>query len=626
MKKHAFSLFLACFTCYSSGSESFNEIENMTIEGTHIENSLLTDALPSIIINKDEIEAFATNSIADVLRGQAGIDISQQGGAGGLTFLSIRGGDPNFVVILIDGVKVNDPTNSRGGAFDLASIDPALVESIKVFYGGYSSVYGTDALSGVVSIKTKGYQQGEIGRVSLKVSNDESIGATVNLALPLLDVAEMSVSASIQEGDDSTFSDDFSRKQLITSIQSYSNSTTQWQLGGFYSEGEGLSFPEDSGGERLAVIRTPEQRDFTQSNLKADIQQKIGNNLSFNLSSAWSQREEDISNPGIASGVLDGVPAIDSQSDYDRFDLTGAANYKASEQINLAVGLAWSDEKGDLKSVIDFGAPVPADYTLQRTTQAVFAEVAINPNDQLNIMLGARHDKTDKLQANTHKVIVSYQLSSSMLFSGHVSQGFKLPSFFALAHPFVGNSELKPEESENIEFSIQSDIFDNAEIRISAYQNTYSNLVDFDPIAFTNVNRTKIRAKGLEAQLKLPISDKVSLDTQITHTTINTFNPDVTLRRRPEWKGSMSLSYRPTEQLNLTSRLVINNGYYDSSIPTGLVELEGFTQWDMSARWKVNTKTSIRLNIQNALNSNHEEGVGFNNLGRQLTAKISRQF
>lgn len=270
MKKHAFSLFLACFTCYSSGSESFNEIENMTIEGTHIENSLLTDALPSIIINKDEIEAFATNSIADVLRGQAGIDISQQGGAGGLTFLSIRGGDPNFVVILIDGVKVNDPTNSRGGAFDLASIDPALVESIKVFYGGYSSVYGTDALSGVVSIKTKGYQQGEIGRVSLKVSNDESIGATVNLALPLLDVAEMSVSASIQEGDDSTFSDDFSRKQLITSIQSYSNSTTQWQLGGFYSEGEGLSFPEDSGGERLAVIRTPEQRDFTQSNLKAD--------------------------------------------------------------------------------------------------------------------------------------------------------------------------------------------------------------------------------------------------------------------------------------------------------------------------------------------------------------------
>jgi len=626
MNKKTLPLFLACFSFHSAGNNLVQEIESMTIEGTYIENSLLTDSLPSIIIKKDEIEAFATNNIADVLRGQAGIDISQQGGAGGLTFLSIRGGDPNFVVILIDGVKVNDPTNSRGGAFDLAAIDPDLVESITVFYGGYSSVYGTDALSGVVSIKTKRYQQGEIGRVSLKVSNDETIGATVNLALPLLDIAEMSVSASIQEGDGSTFSDDFSRKQLITSIQSYSNSTTQWQLGSFYSEGEGLSFPEDSGGERLAVIRTPERRDFTQNNLKADIQQKIGNDLSFNLSSAWSQREEDISNPGIASGVLDGVPPIESQSSYDRFDLTGATNYSASEKVNLALGLAWSEEKGDVKSIIDFGSPVPADYKLQRQTRAIFAEAAITPNELLNIILGARHDKTDKLQANTHKVIVSYQIIPSMLLSGHVSQGFKLPSFFALAHPFVGNVELKPEESENIELSLQSDVFDKAKLRISAYQNTYSNLVDFDPIAFTNVNRTKIRVKGFEAQLKLPISDEVNFDTQITHTKINTFDPKVTLRRRPEWKGSMTLSYRPTEQVNLTNRLVVNNGYADSSIPTGLVDLGSFTQWDISAHWKINTKTSVRLNIQNVLDSDHEEGVGFNNLGRQASVNISRNF
>ncbi|WP_441003545.1 TonB-dependent receptor plug domain-containing protein [Pseudocolwellia agarivorans] len=626
MKNKLSPLFLACLAFYSSHSAFAQDIENMTVEGTHIENSVLMGAIPSITINKETIDALATNSIADVLRGEAGIDISQQGGAGGLTFLSIRGGDPNFVVILIDGVKVNDPTNSRGGAFDLASIDPALVESIQVFYGGFSSVYGTDALSGVVSIKTKGFQPGEIGQASLTVSADQSIGASVKLAIPVLDVAELSVSASLEDGDDSTFSDEFKRKQLITSIQSYANSDTQWQIGGFYSQGESASFPEDSGGDRLSVIRTPETKEFTQNNLKADIQQKIDNKFNVNFSAAWAQREEDISNPGIATGVLDGVSAIDSNSNYDRFDVSAVGHYKASDIVDLALGIAWSDEEGEMQSIIDFGAPVPADYVLDRQTRAVFAEAAVNPNDQLNILLGARHDKTNKLQANTHKIIVSYQLNPAVSLSSHISKGFKLPSFFALAHPFVGNSELKPEESENIEVSLQSKVFTDGELRLSAYQNTYSNLVDFDPIAFINVNRSKVRAKGIEAQLKLPLSEKINLATQITHTKIDTFEQDVTLRRRPEWKGSITLTYRPTELFSLTSRFVVNEGYYDSSIPTGMIELEGFNQLDVSARWAVNDKTSIRINMQNTFDSDHEEGVGFENPGRQASLNISRKF
>jgi len=626
MIKHALSVFFACISCQSFADSAVKQVESITIEGTHIKSKLLLSGISSIKISQEEIEALTTNSIADILRGQAGIDISQQGGAGGLTFLSIRGGDPNFVVILIDGVKVNDPTNSRGGAFDLASIDPTLIESIDVFYGGFSSVYGTDALSGVLSIKTKKYQKGKLGSASLTISDDKSVGASLNLALPLFDIANMSINASLQEGDNSTFTDDFSRKQLITSIQSTSNSPTQWQLGTFFSQGDGLSFPEDSGGDRLAVIRTPEQKEFIQNNIKADLQHQLNSDLSFSLSSAWSNREEDINNPGIASGVLDGVPAIESNSDYDRFDLTATANYNVVDNTTLALGFAWSDENGEMLSVIDFGAPVPADYTLKRQTRSAFAEVAIKASEQLNIMLGARHDKTDKLQANTHKIIVNYQINESLLLSGHIGQGFKLPSFFALGHPFVGNSLLQPEESENIEFSLQKDVFDNGNFRLSIYQNTYSNLVDFDPIAFTNVNRAKIRAKGAEAQFSLPLSDTLNFNTQITHTKLTTFDSDVTLRRRPEWKGSATINYTPTQALSFTTRFLINDGYYDSSIPTGLLELDSFTQLDLSANYSFNNKTKARFVLQNALNSDHEEGVGFSNLGRQLSANISTSF
>lgn len=88
-----------------------NDIEVLSVIGSHIKQT----NLPKITLSSDQIQALSVTSFADVLRGLPGIDISQQGGSSGLTFLSIRGGEPNFVVVLIDGVKVNDPTNSRGG-------------------------------------------------------------------------------------------------------------------------------------------------------------------------------------------------------------------------------------------------------------------------------------------------------------------------------------------------------------------------------------------------------------------------------------------------------------------------------------------------------------------------------
>ncbi len=81
--------------------------------------------------------------------------VDQVGGRGGTGSLYMRGADPNYTLVLVDGVRVNDPTNARGGSFDFSALDMADVERVEIARGPYSAVYGGDALAGVINIVTR---------------------------------------------------------------------------------------------------------------------------------------------------------------------------------------------------------------------------------------------------------------------------------------------------------------------------------------------------------------------------------------------------------------------------------------------------------------------------------------
>ena len=90
-----------------------------------------------------------------LLRRVPGVHIGQPGSRGGRASIYTRGLDPNHTLILIDGVRMNDPTNNRGGSFDLSTLDPAGVERIEISRGSISAVHGSDAIAGVVNIITR---------------------------------------------------------------------------------------------------------------------------------------------------------------------------------------------------------------------------------------------------------------------------------------------------------------------------------------------------------------------------------------------------------------------------------------------------------------------------------------
>jgi outer membrane cobalamin receptor len=620
------SLFLLSVLCLTQVSaKAAEDIEVFTVTGSHINHKMVNN-IPKVTIDAETIAALAPNSIGDVLSTVPGIDIFEQGGLGGLTFLSLKGGDPSFVVFTIDGDKVNDPTNSRGGAFYLGTIDPAIIDKIDIYYDSFSTVYGSDALSGVISITTKKAPAGELVIASIKTGSNNMLGGMLHLNTDVVNVANLTVTGTTQNGAEGTFGDDFERNVINASFNSINNVDLHWQLGAYYSNGQSKYFPEDSGGDRLAVIRTPESRDYSQQNYSANLQQNITPKLNLNLTTSLAQRNETIYNPGIAAGTLEAIPAINSSSDYQHWNINSMATYQIDQSALLAIGASITREDGSMDSIIDFGFPVPANYTLKRTTKAVYLESSINATNKLNFTGSVRHDNAEQRNINTIRLTSSYQINAASSISAEYSEGYKLPSFFALAHPFVGNAELKPETSKNYDVTFKQTLSDKLSIRLSAYQNTYKNLVDFDPELFTNINRSKVSAQGTEWSVNYDALKQLNISGNVSYNKIETFEDNVVLRRRPKWKANLQMNYQPLNTLSLITHLSYNDNYIDSSIPTGMVDMAGDFKVNLSTRWQILPRVALRFAIKNITNSKIEEAIGFKNEGRSLTASITASF
>ena len=107
------------------------------------------------VLEREDFDVEKPAKLSDILRRVAGVHVDQVGGRGGTGSLYMRGADPNYTLVLVDGVRVNDPTNARGGSFDFSSLDIADVERVEIARGPYSAVYGGDALAGVINIVTR---------------------------------------------------------------------------------------------------------------------------------------------------------------------------------------------------------------------------------------------------------------------------------------------------------------------------------------------------------------------------------------------------------------------------------------------------------------------------------------
>lgn len=578
------------------------------------------------VIDRADIELRGTSSVADLLREVPGLDVTKQGGAGGLTFVSMRGGDPNFVLFLVDGVRVNDSTNTRGGGIDLSTLDPAMIQRIEVYRGSLSTARGSDALSGVVNIITRGGERP--GTLGVRIAGDSAGGRRVSGLMggkaPGDGTWTLSAGDSREESD--VAGDELSRRYLTARAGSAPGEAIRLGLQSSLSDGVAESFPEDSGGPRLAVLRDTERREFRRYTLSGDAEIVPANGIVGRAAVDWSRLREDVQNPGIAPGVLDGVPALNSEREFDSLTLNLASSYRPVPSLEFGFGGVYLREAGESSDIIQLGEPLETDFSLRRHTVGIFLETWWRPSPAARLEASVRRDHPSTAEpVNVYRVAGEYRLPAlGTELRASWGQGFKLPSFFALGSALVGNPDLKPERSTQTELSFsQLALADTLEINLRLFRARYRDLVDFDPELFTNVNRGLVTADGVEAEVRLTPRTELVVAGHVTYQDIDLSEQASPLRRRPEWKGGGSAEWRFRSGSGLRLGATYTGAFADSSVPSGAVTLPGFWRVDFSSRWNLSAHAQIGISVSNLLNERYEETVGFPAQGRELALELS---
>lgn len=586
-------------------------LEEIIVTGTRLAADAGQMPGASTVISRAEIEARGDAGVPDLLRAVPGIQLVQPG-AGSVPQLFIRGGEPNFTVFMLDGIEVNDPNNTRGGSFNLAALNLAEIERIEIVRGPQSSIYGSDGLAGVVNvISTAGGDalsaavEGEAGRddfarTSLSFSGPAGRGG-FSLSLTRRDDGE-AVPGSTYEAD--TVS---ARLRLPPAGSLSGNLYLR------FADTEGTSFPEESGGPELALSPALDVASARDLSIGADFEWALSGRLAVQGSAARYDRRDRYDSPGIAPG--DRVPPNGARNDLERDYAALRLTADGDGRWQGTAGVDFQRESGESDGYVEFapGLRFPNEFTLERDTVGVFAEGRVQVAPSLLLQASARHDEPDGASGETTgRVGASWSPNGGATrLSANWGTGFKLPSFFALGSPLVGDPALRPEESKSIELGVTQALGATAQVSLALFHNDYEDLIDFDPESFRNVNRDAVRTRGVELGGWWELSATLGLRAHATWTDIDVKGSDRELLQRPDWRGGAAIRWLPRPGWLLDLDWLYVGEVFDNSLPTGQLTLGDYHRVDLSLGWQATPRLRLALAVDNLLDADYEEAIGF---------------
>ena len=599
---------------------SDDEIDDIVVTASRLERSVDLLGMSVTVIDRATIDARQPASVSELLRHVPGVNVVQQGSRGGITNVLIRGGEPNFTVVLIDGVKVNDSTNTRGGSFDFSTLDVSNVARVEIVRGPMSAIHGSDALAGVINIVTRqsdGLQfRAELGNHGLH-SGRFAIGKQS-------DTAETSLAIHALNDDGDIQGSQYDHWGLNGSLTVNVDETSEAGVTFRYTDAGATSFPEDSGGPEFAAIRDVDSRDGTESHVRLHFQSGAGKEWTTRIFGGRYEREEYAISPGIAPGVLDGVPPNRADTRMTRDFVSFSFSRQIGQHGSFVGGAEWQREDGRSDGELDVGFPLPTRFRLRRDTLSAFAEVEYD-YQPLSVAASLRRDDPDNIGAETSaRVAATWSLpggGSAVRLSW--GEAFKAPSFFALSHPIVGNPALLSETATSTELGYRFQTGTSSQFEVSAYRNEFKNLVDFDPVLFRNVNRSNVVIQGADISGKWSPIDAVTLTAHLGYLDTDIRNSDATLRSRPDWRGGASVEWQMNDRWRMSASFLALDDFLESSIPTGATYLAGYSRIDLAVTFKASDTLRFGLAIDNVLGEDYFEAVGFPAAGTRIRLNVT---
>lgn len=559
------------------------------------------DTLASVtVIDRAEIERRQARSVQEVLRGVPGLGFSNNGGLGKSTSVFLRGTESDHVLVLIDGIRVGSATL---GTTSLQDIPIDQVERIEVVRGPRSSLYGADAIGGVIQIFTKKGGGALTPRLSMAGGShgtqDYSAGLSgggdrgwFNVGGSHLETQGFNACDGVPfpPGGGCFTSEpdrDAYRNTGATLRAGYKLSDTL-AIEGHYLRGEG-----DNEYDGSFVNST----DFTQDVAGARLDWQA---LSFWRMSLSGGRSRDLSD-NFRNGLFK------SAFDTERRSASWQNDFALSTQHRLTLGADWLDDRVDGTTAYAVDS---------RDNAAGFGQYQGRFGEH-DLTLAARRDDNQQFGGHTTgSVAWGYRLSPTLRLMASWGSAFKAPTFNELYFPFFGNPNLKPEESDSYEMGISGE---HAAVSwsINAYQTKIDRLIGFDA-TFSPVNIDKARIRGVEviASTRLAGWDLATnlsaLDPENRGHDANRGNR---LPRRAKFMTRLDAD-RAIGAWRLGTSVYGEGRRYDNLANTQ--SLGGYVTLDLRAAYTLRRDWSLEGKLANLLDKDYQTARLFNQDGRNV--------
>lgn len=616
------SILLALSFIHSlSAEEAENNDENLLVITVNRTEQNINDTLAAVeIITREDIEKLQPESITDLLTSIAGLDFVHNGGAGQASSLFTRGTNSDHTLVLIDGVRVGSATL---GNKSFSSIPVAQIERIEIVKGPRASLWGSDALGGVIQIFTRRLSTGEYSVEATTGSNDflsgsvvfgfgsEKISNTVTLSY------EDSEGYDVTTGDET---DDDGYDRISAAIRGDYTLSDATQLDWVFQYDTGSNDFDNAFGANI--------NDYT--NHLWNIRYTYTVDQWLTQFSVKQNRDQTLS---YGNGTDKGAGSV-FETRRDQINLL--TQYKINDEISVTGGVDHFVDNVERSNVVSFdfglGQNVSRPFAVtERASDAVYLS-SVMKFDKIIGEVSARYDDVEDVDTNkTFNISAGYKITDNVTLAMSRSKGFKAPSFNDLYFPGFGNDQLVSEESYNREFLIRGHWEGHSALFV-AFENKVNKLIafSFDPVlGFRPFNVDKADLSGYEFNYKYRQGKFVhklsATKIDAADVSIDAFTAlaaDEQLLRRAKELYSYELTANLGDlsfftQLNYKGRRR-DNSFDPITFAATSVYLDSFTQVNLGVTYAVTEKLNLKLKVSDLTDEANATIFSYNAPGRQI--------
>ncbi|MDP2625379.1 MAG: TonB-dependent receptor [Candidatus Rokubacteria bacterium] len=615
-------MLLAAFPPAAPAQES-KRVEPVVVTATRIETPAAEVGTSVSVVTEEDFKTYHYATVDEALRNVPGIEIRRSGSLGKTTSITIRGATANQVQVLVDGVRVKSPTT---GQADLSDISPDLIERIEIIRGPQSTLYGADAIGGVVHIITKRGKGPFSASVQQEVGNYDTLRSRVSGGgqWKILDYS-------------------FAASHLESNGQFRNDGSDENALSGRL----GVALPWDS---HLAFVARWNRTD-TDLPVKfvccgplpveplIDVNQRQqSETLVLTLEGRtrpvpWWESRGRISRYENSMGFQDPVDpgyAFDfpsfAQINVERREAEWINAFHVGKWSTSTVGIEYRHEEGENKGV----------FRSRTHTQSVFFEEQLRFFDRLFLTGGFRvEDHSVFGTETTERGSLAYVIKPwGTRIRGGAGSGFRAPTLNDLFYPDFSNPALKPERSFSWEVGADQKLWqDRIRLGLTYFHNDFENLIRFVSIPVAPfvavVNLARARTAGIEATSEVDLLKNLVASVNYTYTDSETQGSNRPLAREPRHRWNVGLTWEPIRRLSLFTQVHTSSRQFESET---VGYNRGNTRVDVGGTYRVLDRygwlqaLELTARVQNLLDEGYAEVRGFPALGTQALVGMRASF